>query len=118
MVQLTSYKKNNITILKIKGDIDLEDVVEIEGYVNELISNGSYNILVNCIDISFISSSDISMFLKMYHKLRAERGELKLCNQNTFIQKVLRITSLECIFPYFKDEDSALKTFNCYRRVI
>lgn len=116
MIQLTTYKRDNITVLKIKGDIDFDDVAVIEDHFDDIISKGEYNILVNCIDISFISSSDISLFLRTYQRLRAEGGELKLCNQNTFIQKVLRITSLGVIFPYYKSEDDALISFKNYRR--
>ncbi|HEY3370439.1 MAG TPA: STAS domain-containing protein [Prolixibacteraceae bacterium] len=102
----------NFTILKIKGRIDTIHSSTLEGEVNQLFDMGEKNLIFNCSEMDYISSSGLRVFLVAQKKAISINGKLYLCNMQPAIQEIFRISGFSSLFKIFDTQEDVLKTNN------
>lgn len=61
--------------------------------------------------VSHLSSAVIGKIIAVYKKMKAEKGEIKLCGLNPVIREVFKVTQVDKMIEVQKDTGSALKSF-------
>jgi anti-sigma B factor antagonist len=74
--------------------------------------DGIKKILLNFSNVEYLSSAALGKLITMNKKVRAARGQLKLCGIKPEIYEVFEITNLNRVFMIYDDESSALEAFN------
>ncbi|HJU82704.1 MAG TPA: STAS domain-containing protein [Holophagaceae bacterium] len=90
------------------GFINAHTVRDFEGALERLVSDRRYTILLNCKDLSYISSAGLGAIMGLIETVRENGGDILLSNlqENVFaIFDTLGFTQLYRVFP---DEDQAL----------
>lgn len=98
----------NFCVLKIEGRIDTSNAPALDEEIDQLISGGERNILLDCSHLKYISSSGLRVFLTAQKKTMAAQGKLHLCNMQPAIEDIFVISGFSKIFRLFNTQDEAL----------
>ena len=88
-----------------RGDVALRDTVD------ETMSAGSNNILVDFHRVSRMDSSGIAELVAAFKRVTESGGQMKLLRLPSNIRDVLNITQIDQVFDIFDDEDEAVASF-------
>lgn len=97
-----------VAVLMPAGFINAHTVREFEEALENLVQEGRYSILLNCKDLTYISSAGLGAIMGLIETVREHGGDILLSNlqDNVFaIFDTLGFTQLYRVFP---DEDQAL----------
>lgn len=81
----------------IKGEIDLNNINQIENILDEGIKKDK-NIIIDMKDVRFIDSTGIGLLVKTYKTLKSEGKTIEIRNAVGNVRKVFKITCLEDVF--------------------
>jgi anti-sigma B factor antagonist len=102
-------KIGNFSVLKIKGRVDTIHSTALENEVNKLFDSGEKNVIFNCGQMDYISSSGLRVFLVAQKKVISMKGKLHLCNMQPAIQEIFRISGFSNLFRIFDTQEEALE---------
>ena len=85
--------------------------MEIKEAVDDLLTKGVNNILLNLAKVPYIDSAGLGEIIRCFTALRRKGGSFKLLSPNPRIIDLLEITNLLNVFDWYDDESSALKSF-------
>lgn len=107
-MNIKKEKVDDFLILKIEGRIDTVQSSFLEEEVNQLFDNGEKNLIFNCSEMNYISSSGLRVFLVAQKKAISTKGKLYLCNLQPAIREVFRISGFSNLFRIFESQEEAL----------
>jgi anti-sigma B factor antagonist len=112
-MKFSSRKVDNVSIIDIEGKILLGDGdVEIKQAVDDMLSRGDRNILLNLARVPYIDSAGLGEIIRCFTAIRKNGGSFKLLSPNQRLIDLLAITKLVNVFDWYNDEPSAVKSFS------
>lgn len=107
-MDINKEKKGEFLVLQIVGRIDTTNYTEFEKFISEVIDLGDKNLVLDCKNLNYISSSGLRVFLITQKRLMGAAGKLHLCNMQPSIKEIFDISGFSTIFKIFDSEDDAL----------
>lgn len=104
-------ESSSINILDLKGYLDAHTAPDLEKAFQSLIESKKYNIVVNCKDLSYISSAGLGVFMAYIEDVRKNMGDIKLSNMSPKVYNVFDLLGFPLLYDITKDEAEALKKF-------
>ncbi|MGB0934323.1 MAG: STAS domain-containing protein [Lishizhenia sp.] len=102
-----------VTSFFFEGKILLDkDFDSVQDQINKEITAGERMFIFNLNKLEYINSSGLNLFLKLYTKIRANGGELVLCEISKGVEKLFHISKLDSIFNICASNDEALNYLN------
>ena len=95
-------------VIEFDGRLDAVTADEVEVQINDLINRGNKNIILDFVNLTFISSLGLRVVLATLKKIKALSGKLRVCNMNEEITEVFDISGFNSIFSIFETLDKAL----------
>lgn len=92
-------KEGNVDIVKIVGRLDTMTAAALEKEVMPLLVSGA-NIVFDCVELTYISSSGLRVVLMAHKKLMALGGTLTIKNVAPVIKSVFDITGFSQILCF------------------
>ena len=83
--------KGDKTTVKLIGRLDTTAVADFDSEIAEVIS-GKNNVVFDCEELEYISSSGLRSILNAYKQLKAAGGTLELCNLQPAVKSVFNLT--------------------------
>jgi anti-anti-sigma factor len=108
-MKIKKEKKGDFSILKINGRIDTIHSSALEDEVSQLFDSGEKNLIFNCSEMNYISSSGLRVFLVAQKKVISLNGKLHLCEMQPAIQEIFRISGFSNLFKIFDTQEKALE---------
>ena len=108
-MNIRKEKIGNFSVLKIKGRIDTIHSSAFEDEVSQLFDSGEKNLIFNCGEMNYISSSGLRIFLVAQKKAKSINGKLFLSNMQPAIQEIFRISGFSNLFRIFDTQEEALE---------
>jgi anti-sigma B factor antagonist len=102
---------NEITLLKMSGDLDMYTLPMAKERMNQLIDEKKCRIIIDLENVAYVDSSGLGFFIGSLKKLRENNGDLKLINLNNYIHGIFKLIHLHTIISIFDNLDDALKDF-------
>lgn len=109
-MNIKTEKIGSFTVLKLKGRIDTVNSSVLEEQVNQLFNSDEKNIIFNCSEVDYISSSGLRVFLVAQKKAISINGKLYLCNMQPAIQEIFRISGFSNLFKIFDTQEEIINT--------
>jgi len=91
--------------------LDESNIQEMGRELFELVEQKRTKILLNFMNVEFLSSAALGKLITLDKKLKAAKGQLKLSSIRPEIYEVFAITRLNKLFDIHDDEADALATF-------
>ncbi len=110
-MNITEHKKGGIVILSLNGRLDSNTSAELESKILGIIDDGEKRIIVDCLNLDYISSRGLRVFLLGAKKLKNVGGEVVLTSLKDQIKEVFDCTGFTSIFKIFNSNEEAINTF-------
>lgn len=102
----------DIAILHLKGFLDAHTAPELEEAFQELISEKHYNILVNFLELDYISSAGLGVFMGFIEKIRENGGDIRMSNMTPKVYKIFDLLGFPKLYRIFDEEQEAFVSFS------
>ena len=107
-LKLGHYDKDGIEVIDVEGEIDIHTAPRLRDLLIDLVSQGSYQLIVNLDKVGFLDSTGLGVLVGGLKRVRAHDGSLDLVCTRERILEILRITGLTKVFGIHDTVDQAI----------
>jgi anti-sigma B factor antagonist len=100
----------------LKGYLDAHTAPDLESAFQKLINEKKYKIVVNCRELSYISSAGLGVFMAYVEDIRKNKGDIKLTNMSPKVFNVFDLLGFPILYEIYKDEKEAIGRFEETRK--
>jgi anti-sigma B factor antagonist len=101
-----------VTVINLAGRITLGKGTErLRQAVRDVLDRGRRQILLNFDEVFYVDSSGLGELVASSKRVLQAGGRMKLMKLNQVANNLLQVTRLYMVFEVFKDEASALRSF-------
>ena len=108
-MDISVKKTDKCTVVELKGRLDTTNYVSLETNLNQMIQDGAHTLLIDCLNLDYVSSSGLRVFLVALKKLNQINGKFVLCNLQENILEIFEISGFISIFQVFPSREEALQ---------
>ncbi len=98
-------------VIQIEGRLDTTNFSQLENKIMGHVDSGNLNILVDCRDMDYVSSSGLRIFLISLKKITSLNGQFVLCDLQESIREIFEISGFSSIFKIYGNQGKALDAF-------
>lgn len=110
IIGITARESGGITVIELKGDIDLKFVVDLSSDLYGLIDDHpERDLIVNIHEVDLIDSYGLSMLLSLRYKLDENCKRLAICSPMQHIGKILEMADPYAQFEIYENENHAIQ---------
>jgi anti-sigma B factor antagonist len=107
-LKLGHHAKDGIEVIDVQGEIDMYMAPRLRELLIDLVSQGSYRLVVNLDKVGFLDSTGLGVLVGGLKRVRAHDGSLDLVCTQQRILKILKITGLTQVFGIYQTVDQAI----------
>jgi anti-sigma B factor antagonist len=100
-----------VSVIELKGYLDAHTAPDLENAFQKLLTEKKYNIIVNCRDLSYISSAGLGVFMAYVEDVRKNQGDIKLTNMTPKVYNVFDLLGFPVLYEILKEEKEAVSRF-------
>jgi anti-sigma B factor antagonist len=104
---LEVQKVGSYSVVMVEGEIDVYTAPKLREKLIELVSEGSYDVVVNLEGVDFLDSTGLGVLVGALKRVKAHDGSLSLVCTQDKILKIFKITGLTKVFPIHDSVDEA-----------
>lgn len=105
-------RDNNIHVLELKGYLDAHTTPVLEDVFQQLLNEKKYRLIVNCKDLSYISSAGLGVFMAFIEDVRTNSGDIKLSDMSPKVFNIFDLLGFPMLYDIVKREDDAALKFD------
>ncbi len=109
-MELTQRKTGSVTVLSIKGKINIETSPDLKREVLRIADTGVQKIYLDFSNVDFVNSSGLGSLINLLKELRKKDVAMVIINPSNFIRSLFTLTHLDEIFETYDSIEDALKT--------
>ena len=102
-LKLGHHATDGIEVIDVQGEIDMYTAPRLRELLIDLVSKGSYQLVVNLDKVGFLDSTGLGVLVGGLKRVRAHDGSLDLVCTQQRILKILKITGLTEVFGIYAD---------------
>jgi len=106
----------DVVVLKLQGLVDSGTSQDMEGRLNELISDGNVKIVVDLGHVDYISSAGWGIFVGEIKGVRASNGDIKLASMRPEVREVFDLLEFHTLLTPYDSREDALAAFGAENR--
>ena len=107
-LKLGHHAKDGIEVIDVQGEIDIYTAPRLRELLIDLVSTGSYQLVVNLDKVGFLDSTGLGVLVGGLKRVRAHDGSLDLVCTREQILNIFRITGLTKVFGIYQTVDQAI----------
>ena len=107
-LKLDHHAKDGIEVIDVQGEIDMYTAPRLRELLIDLVSQGSYQLVVSLDEVGFLDSTGLGVLVGGLKRVRAHDGSLDLVCTQQRILKILKITGLTEVFGIYATVDQAI----------
>jgi anti-anti-sigma factor len=100
-----------VVALDLRGFVDKHTVHALDQSISRLVEQGRNKLVVNCKELTYISSDGMGVFLSHLIKIRKAGGDIKFCAMNREARAVVGVLGLGNLLQVHESEERALEDF-------
>ncbi|HMD14743.1 MAG TPA: STAS domain-containing protein [Bacteroidota bacterium] len=105
-------ESNTINVMDLKGYLDAHTAPELEKAFQKLLEGKKFSIVVNCKELTYISSAGLGVFMAYIEDVRKNNGDIKLSNMSPKVYNVFDLLGFPLLYDITKDEIEAIRKFS------
>ena len=109
-------QRDTVSILELKGYLDAHTAPDLENAFQRLLTDRKYNIVVNCKDLTYISSAGLGVFMAFIEDVRKNKGDIKLSNMSPKVYNVFDLLGFPILYEIYREEQEAVVKFHEQKR--
>ncbi|CAN5751532.1 MAG TPA: STAS domain-containing protein [Actinomycetota bacterium] len=100
-------KVDSHAVVSVSGEIDVYTAPKLREKLIELVSEGTYDVIVDLEKVDFLDSTGLGVLVGALKRVKAHDGSLALVCTQDKILKIFKITGLTKVFPIHSSVDEA-----------
>lgn len=100
-----------VSVVEPKGFINAHTVRQFECALEEIVQAGRYAILLNCRQLSYISSAGLGAIMGLIETVRERGGDIQLCNLQDNVFAIFDTLGFTQLYKVHPEEEAALQAF-------
>jgi anti-sigma B factor antagonist len=100
-----------VSVIDLKGYLDAHTAPDLENAFQKLLTDRKYNIIVNCKDLTYISSAGLGVFMAFIEDVRKNKGDIKLSNMSPKVYNVFDLLGFPILYEIYREEQEAVVKF-------
>ena len=105
------HRENGIRVLELKGYLDAHTTPVLEDSFQRMLGEKAYRLIVNCRDLSYISSAGLGVFMAYIEDVRANEGDIKLSDMSAKVFDIFDMLGFPLLYDILPKEEEAAKKF-------
>lgn len=106
----TEYE-GNIVIMSLNGRLDTMHFPAVDKELTSLIENGRKEIVIDCKDLDYISSSGLRVLLKGLKMTEVSKGRMAICSLQPTIVQIFKISGFDHLFEIYPGRQEAISSY-------
>ena len=87
-------------VVALNGELDTVTTAQMGEELNRIIEMASNQLIIDCKDLEYISSSGLRFFMQLKRHSEQQNGTVTLINMNQDVKEVFRISGFHHIFNF------------------
>ncbi len=104
-------RNDKIHTLELKGYLDAHTTPILEDAFQKLLNDKKFRIIVNCRDLSYISSAGLGVFMAFIEDVRAGSGDIKMSDMTPKVFNIFDLLGFPMLYDIVSTEEDAAKKF-------
>src|ERR1700674_807932 len=109
---LQNQKIGDVVVIRCQGRIVAGPEISSLQLEIETLTRMTKKVVLQLEKVSFIGSAGLGALVRLFGVLRANGGDVKLCQLSPFLMQVLQVTNLLGILPSYASESAAIQAFS------
>ena len=101
----------DVAVCSLYGFVDRHTIGLLDNVLAQLIEKGRARIVIDCAELTYISSNGVGVFISYVSKARNHGGDIKLCNLGDVARTVINMLGLHRHFELFESRSDAVTSF-------
>jgi anti-sigma B factor antagonist len=101
-----------VSVCSLNGFIDRHTIDMLDSALAKLIERRRSKIVIDCAELTYISSNGVGVFISYVTKARGQGGDIKLCNLRDVARTVITMLGLNKHFEVYESRPEALASFH------
>lgn len=102
----------DVSISSLHGFVDRHTIALLDSTLADLLERGRARVVIDCAELTYISSNGMGVFISYVSKARAQGGDIKLCNLRDVARTVITMLGLHRHFEVFESRSDAVTSFS------
>ncbi len=111
-MELNTYHETEYYFMELSGDLDASSCIQLDKAIAIAVANDEKKILVDCKDLSYISSAGLGVFMSYLQEFETKRIALVLFDLNAKVRKVFQILGLDELIKIVDSKEAAKASAN------
>ncbi|MFN0202506.1 MAG: STAS domain-containing protein [Bacteroidia bacterium] len=108
-MEIIQINQPNFVVIVPKGEVDANSSIHLDDKIGELIAANSVKILLDCSEMTYISSAGLGVFVSYLEELEEKKGKLIFSNMRANIFDVFELLGLDQLLTIVSDNLEAEK---------
>ncbi|MFA6456199.1 MAG: STAS domain-containing protein [Bacteroidota bacterium] len=104
-------RDNNIHVMELRGYLDAHTTPVLEESFQQLLNDKRYRLIVNCKELTYISSAGLGVFMAFIEDVRANNGDIKLSDMSPKVFNIFDLLGFPMLYDIVKFEEEAAQKF-------
>lgn len=101
----------DVSVCSLHGFVDRHTIALLDTTLADLLERGRARIVIDCAELTYISSNGMGVFISYVSKARAQGGDIKLCTLRDVARTVITMLGLHRHFEVFESRSDAVTSF-------
>lgn len=102
---------SNLAVAAVDGRVDSANAKDLDQALSDIIDGGASRLVVDCADLSYISSAGLRALLVAIKKTNAAGGGVAMCHVPQHINEVLEVSGFTRLTKVFRSKQEAEASF-------
>jgi anti-anti-sigma factor len=103
--------EGNIVILSLNGRLDTMHFQAVDKELTSQIEGRNLQIILDCTDLEYVSSSGLRILLKGLKLAEASKGRLTMCSLQPQISQIFKISGFDHLFEIYPGRQEAIASY-------
>ena len=111
-MELKTESLNGILNIQIQGELDANSSIKLDEVIKEALQKKQTKIMVNCLELQYISSAGMGVFISHMDDLRNLGGKFVFYNMSKGVFSIFEILGLHNMIDIVDQQKQAQKIFD------
>ena len=99
-MKINIQRNGDEVVVALNGELDTVTTAQMDEELNRIIEMASNQLIIDCKDLEYISSSGLRFFMQLKRHSEQQNGTVTLINMNQDVKEVFRISGFHHIFNF------------------
>ena len=111
MLEHNREDRDDVVVLKLKGNLDALTAQDLRPVIDELVSNRTTQVIFDLGELTLIDSSGVGAIVSLFKRVRLLGGDVKIARLTNQPKEIFRLLRLDRAFELFETVEEAEQKF-------